>query len=166
MAQAFPRSTFIGYDFSAEAVAAGNATAEQMGLSNAHFEVQDVSKLNCASQFDLITAFDAIHDQAQPATVLRRIADALKPRGIFLMVDIAASSKLEENLDRMFGPWMYTISCMHCMTVSLALDGEGLGAMWGEQKALQMLDEAGFTKVEVKKIETDQFNNYYLATTR
>ena len=80
------------------------------------------------------------------------------------MVDIATSSRLEENLDLTFGPWLYTISCMHCMTVSLALGGEGLGAAWGEQKALQMLGEAGFTQIEVKPVEADLFNYYYIAT--
>ena len=49
------------------------------------------------------------------------------------------------------------------MTVSLALGGAGLGAMWGEQKALQMLGEAGFKWVEVKRIDGDIFNNYYVA---
>jgi hypothetical protein len=80
------------------------------------------------------------------------------------MVDIAASSKVSENLDLPMGPLMYTISCMHCMTVSLARDGVGLGAMWGEQIARQMLAEAGFTRVEVKQVEGDLFNNYYIAT--
>jgi 2-polyprenyl-3-methyl-5-hydroxy-6-metoxy-1,4-benzoquinol methylase len=164
MAQAFPQSRFIGYEFSEEAIAVGRADAKQMGLSNAHFEVKDVATLAMSGQFDFITAFDAIHDQAQPATVLQRIANALRADGTFLMVDIAASSKLEENLDHMLGPWIYTISCMHCMTVSLALDGAGLGAMWGEQKALQMLADAGFTHVEVKRNESDLFNNYYIAT--
>ena len=50
---------------------------------------------------------------------------------------------------------LYTISCMHCMTVSLAADGAGLGAMWGEQKAREMLSEAGFTSVEVKQLPND-----------
>jgi SAM-dependent methyltransferase len=111
-----------------------------------------------------VTAFDAIHDQARPAKALQGIADALRPNGTFLMVDIAASSKVGENLDHMLGPFMYTISCMHCMTVSLALDGEGLGAMWGEQRARQMLADAGFSHVEVKQIESDLFNNYYVAS--
>jgi 2-polyprenyl-3-methyl-5-hydroxy-6-metoxy-1,4-benzoquinol methylase len=163
MAQAFPQSEFTGYDFSEEAVAVGKANAGHMGLSNAHFEVKDVSKLKVSGRFDLITAFDAIHDQAKPATVLREVANALRPGGAFLMVDIAASSRLEDNVDHTFGPWLYTISCMHCITVSLGLDGEALGAMWGEQQARQMLDDAGFTKVEVKQIETDQFNSYYIA---
>jgi 2-polyprenyl-3-methyl-5-hydroxy-6-metoxy-1,4-benzoquinol methylase len=120
--------------------------------------------LDAPGEYDFITAFDSIHDQAQPAEVLRRIARALKPNGVFLMVDIAASSNLEENIDHLVGPYLYTVSTMHCMTVSLALDGEGLGTAWGEQKALQMLADTGFTKVEVKQIESDPFNNYYIAT--
>ena len=56
------------------------------------------------------------------------------------------------------------ISCMHCMTVSLAAGGMGLGTMWGEQKARQMLADAGFDKVETKHVEGDIFNNYYVAT--
>ncbi len=164
MAKAFPQSKFIGYDCSEKAIAIGKANAEQAGLSNAYFEVKDVSRLEAQGQFDLITAFDAIHDQAQPAKVLRGIANALRSHGTFLMVDIAASSKLEENLSHMFGPWLYTISCMHCMTVSLALDGAGLGAMWGEQRALQMLDDAGFRQVEVKRLESDTFNYYYITS--
>jgi hypothetical protein len=79
------------------------------------------------------------------------------------MVDVAASSHLHENRDHPFGPLFYTVSCMHCMTVSLALDGAGLGAMWGEQKAQEMLEEAGFGCVEVKHIDDDILNAYYIA---
>lgn len=164
MARAFSQSRFVGFDMSEEGIAAGRAEAQQMGLSNAYFEIRDVTQLDASSRYTLITAFDAIHDQAQPARVLRGIADALRPDGTFLMVDIAASSRLSENLDLMLGAFMYTVSCMHCMTVSLGRGGAGLGAMWGEQKARQMLAEAGFTRVDVKRIEGDLFNNYYIAT--
>lgn len=164
MAQAFPQSRFVGYEFSEEAIAVGRAESTQLGLTNVHFVLQDVATLQAPAQFDFITAFDAIHDQAQPATVLRNIAEALRPDGTFLMEDIAASSRLEENLDNQFAAWMYTISCMHCMTVSLAQDGVGLGTMWGEQKALQMLADAGFPHVEVRKLASNVFNNYYIAT--
>jgi SAM-dependent methyltransferase len=164
MARAFSQSQFVGFDMSEEGIASGRAEAQQMGLSNAHFEVRDVTRLDVPSRYTLITAFDAIHDQAQPARVLQGIANALAPDGTFLMVDIAASSRLGENLDLMLGAFMYTVSCMHCMTVSLAQGGAGLGAMWGEQKARQMLAEAGFTRVDVKRIEGDLFNNYYIAT--
>lgn len=164
MAQGFPQSQFFGYDFSEEGIAAGRKEAEEMGLANAHFGLSDVSTLDISEQYDFITAFDAIHDQAQPAKVLNNIAKALKPDGIFLMVDIAASSKVDENLDHPLGPYLYTVSTMHCMTVSLALDGAGLGTVWGEQKALQMLNDAGFNNVEVKQIESDPFNNCYIST--
>jgi Zn-dependent membrane protease YugP len=53
---------------------------------------------------------------------------------------------------------------MHCMTVSLAQGGAGLGAMWGEEKAKQMLEEAGFTKVEIEQLQHDFQNYYYIAT--
>lgn len=164
MAGAFPASRFVGYDLSAEGIAAGRAEARQKELPNARFERRDATDLSVQRQYDLITAFDAIHDQGQPARVLRGIADALRPDGTFLMVDIAASSNVGENLDHPLGPFLYTISCMHCMTVSLAQGGVGLGAMWGEQKAREMLAEAGFHRVEMQRIEGDPTNNYYIAT--
>jgi SAM-dependent methyltransferase len=164
MAHAFPNSRFVGYDFSEEGVQGGRDEAQRLGLTNARFEARDVTNLAAREQFDLITAFDAIHDQAQPARVLAGIAEALRPDGVFLMVDIGASSHAHENMEFPLAPMMYTISCMHCMTVSLALDGAGLGAMWGEQKAREMLAEAGFTQVEIKRIEDDLFNSYYVAT--
>jgi SAM-dependent methyltransferase len=116
--------------------------------------------------FDLITIFDAIHDQAQPRAVLRNIARALRAGGTFLAVDVRASSRLEENLDHPLGPWMYAVSTMHCMTVSLALGGEGLGTAWGEQKALELFDEAGLVMLDLKHVDGDMFNNYYLCTKR
>ncbi|HZR41670.1 MAG TPA: methyltransferase domain-containing protein [Ktedonobacteraceae bacterium] len=164
MAQAFPKSRFVGYDFSEEGIAAAQAEARRLGVTNSRFEVQDVSALDVPARYDLITAFDAIHDQARPAEVLAGIARALRPRGIFLMVDIAASSRLEENLDHPLAPFLYTISCNHCMTVSLASGGEGLGTMWGEELACQMLFAAGFTQVEVKHVEGDFSNSYYIAS--
>ena len=164
MARAFPNSRFTGYDFSDEGVATGSAEAKSWGLTNARFDARDVASLNETGRYDFITAFDAIHDQAQPTKVLRAIAGALRPDGVFLMVDIAASSDLAENLDHMLGPLLYTFSTMHCMTVSLALNGEGLGTMWGEQLARQKLVEAGFTRVDVKQVPGDFLNNYYIAT--
>jgi ubiquinone/menaquinone biosynthesis C-methylase UbiE len=163
MAQAFPNSKFTGYDFSEEGVGEGRAEAKKMGLSNASFEVKDAATLDGSRQFDLITTFDSIHDQAKPRRVLKGIYDALKPGGTFLCVDIAASSNLEDNMDHPMAPFLYTISTMHCMTVSLALGGEGLGTVWGEQKARELLAEAGFKSVETKHVEGDILNNYYVA---
>jgi ubiquinone/menaquinone biosynthesis C-methylase UbiE len=164
MAKAFPNSRFTGFDFSKEGVAAATAEAKEMGLTNARFVEKDVSELGESDAFDFMTAFDAIHDQAKPAEVLAGIAKALRPDGAFLMVDVKASSHVHENLDHPLGPFLYTVSTMHCMTVSLALDGAGLGTAWGEQTARQMLADAGFVNVDVKEVEDDILNLYYIAT--
>jgi SAM-dependent methyltransferase len=164
MAERFTTSRFTGWDFSEDAIAAARAESDRMGLANTTFEVKDAATIDGSQQFDLITVFDAIHDQAQPARVLEGIARSLRPGGTFLCVDIAGSSNVEENLDHPLGPALYSISTFHCMTVSLALDGAGLGTMWGEQLANQMLRDAGFTHIETKKIPEDIFNVYYVAT--
>lgn len=163
MARAFPKSRFTGYDFSKEGIAAAKAEAKKWKLSNTRFMVQDVSRLHERDRFDFITTFDAVHDQAKPKTVLKALARALKPDGVYLMVDIAASSNVHENIDHPLGSTLYTVSCLHCMTVSLALKGEGLGAMWGKQKALEYLAEAGFSNVVIKEVPGDIFNYYYIA---
>ncbi len=164
MGQAFPRSRFIGYDFGGAAIEAAREEAAALGLNNVTFEVRDVSALADREQFDLITAFDAIHDQADPARVLGNIKRALKPGGTFLMQDIAASTHLEQNLDHPVGPLLYTISTMHCMTVSLAQNGAGLGTMWGKEQAIAMLAAAGFGQVEIHQLPHDFQNYYYVMT--
>jgi len=162
MAASFPNSRFTGYDFSEEAITYATGTAARRGLTNLTFEIRDVTNLTGATQYDLITAFDAIHDQASPDKVLAGIARCLRPGGVFFMQDIAASSYLEKNMNHPVGPLLYTLSTMHCMTVSLALGGMGLGTMWGEEKAREMLKEAGFKSVETKKLEHDFQNNFYV----
>jgi SAM-dependent methyltransferase len=164
MAEAFPRSRFTGFDLSDTGIAAARLEADRKGLANARFEERDAAHLGETRRFDLITTFDAVHDQARPDLMLAGIAQALRPGGVYLCVDISASSKLSENLDHPIGPWGYTISCMHCMTVSLAEGGMGLGAMWGEQKAEEMLTDAGFTSIEAAHIDGDIFNTYFIAT--
>jgi SAM-dependent methyltransferase len=163
LAHKFPNSRFVGYDFSEEAIARARTEAEERGTTSVRFEVRDVATLDEKDHYDLITTFDAVHDQAKPAAVLEGIADALRADGVYLMQDIAGSSHLQNNLDHPLGPFMYTISTMHCMTISLAQGGEGLGAMWGEEKATEMLREAGFGEVEVKQLPHDFQNSYYIA---
>ena len=173
MARNFPNSRFTGYDISKEGIQAAREEAKQIGLTNVKFEVIDIASINDHEKYDLITAFDVIHDQAQPAKVLKGIYNALRNTqegeeeerggGIFLMQDMAASSKLEENMENPLGPTLYSISTMHCMTVSLAYNGEGLGTVWGRQKAEEMLKEAGFSeKIEVSEVPGDIFNYYYI----
>ena len=163
MAREFPNSRFTGYDFSDEGVAAGTAEAKAMSLNNARFVKMDAASIGEESAYDLITAFDAIHDQAAPTKVLTAISRALRPGGVFLMVDILASSSLHENMEHPLAPMLYSVSTMHCMTVSLALGGEGLGTVWGDQLARKKLAEAGFTSIDMKQVEGDIMNAYYIA---
>ncbi|UXA16318.1 class I SAM-dependent methyltransferase [Mycobacterium sp. SMC-4] len=163
MAQAYPASRFVGVDFSEEGLAAGADEARRLGLTNATFEQVDVANYDRAEIFDVITAFDAIHDQAHPAQVLANIHRALRIGGVFLMVDIKASTRLEDNVGVPFASYLYTVSTMHCMSVSLGLDGDGLGTCWGRELATTMLAEAGFSDVTVREIDSDPLNYYYIA---
>jgi len=163
MAKNFPNSHFTGYDFSKEAIQIAKEESDKLGNKNTSFEVQDVEHFPQGQKFDLVTAFDAIHDQAAPGKVLCNIKGAVKDDGVFLMQDIGSSSQLENNKTHPLGPFLYTVSCLHCMTVSLALNGHGLGAMWGKEKAIQMLKEAGFSSVDVKQLPHDPINYYYIA---
>ncbi|HEY9736582.1 MAG TPA: methyltransferase domain-containing protein, partial [Trichocoleus sp.] len=162
MAQAFPNSRFVGYDFSSEAIATAAAAAHELHLTNIEFQVKDAVTLEECDRYDFITTFDAVHDQARPDVVLRNIRRALRPHGTYLMQDIHATTDVGGNLEHPVGPLLYTISCLHCMTVSLAYGGMGLGAMWGQEKALQMLTDAGFTRVEIKRLAHDFQNDYYV----
>jgi SAM-dependent methyltransferase len=149
MARAYPASTFVGFDISQDAIARAEVEAREMGLRNATFEVRDVARLAVDAAFDVVWAFDSIHDQAHPAAVLRGVRTALAPDGLFAMLDIRGTSDVGEDIRNPFAPFYYGVSVLHCMTVSLAEGGTGLGTMWGERVARRMLAEAGFTSVEV-----------------
>lgn len=163
LAGAFPSSRFAGYDFSSEGIDGARAEAAQLGLPNARFDVRDGAELDEPEAYDLITAFDVIHDLARPAETLGAIHRALRPEGTFLMVDIQASSHLHENIQHPLGPLLYGASVFHCMAVSLAQGGPGLGAVWGEQTAAELVRAAGFAHVEVKHLENDVFHVLYVA---
>jgi SAM-dependent methyltransferase len=162
LAERFPNSRFTGYDFSEEAIAWANAEASRRGLENIYFEVRDAARLDDEQRFDVVFTFDAIHDQIDPHGMLAGIRRAIKDDGLLLAQDIRSSSHVEKNLDHPVAPFLYTISTMHCMTVSLAHHGCGLGTCWGEELALKMFAEAGFANVAVRTLEHDIMNNYYL----
>ena len=166
MAAEFPASRFAGYEISESGLEVARALTAEKGLSNLSFELIDVTQEPVADEsreFDLITTFDAVHDQVAPDALLAWICGALQLGGTYLMQDIAGSSDVSKNVDHPIGPFLYTISTMHCMTVSLAGDGAGLGTMWGEDLALSMLRDAGFTSVEIKRLDHDIQNAYYVS---
>lgn len=165
MASRYPNSDFVGYDLSDQALEHARKEAARRGLANVRFERRDLTHFDSEADveaFDMITAFDAIHDQAAPQNVLNGINRTLKRNGTFLMQDIRASSQLANNLEHPIAPLLYTLSTMHCMTVSLAQDGAGLGTMWGEELATDMLNKADFDRVEVHQLDHDFQNNFYV----
>jgi len=163
LARAFPASHFTGFDFADDAIEAARLEATDWGLANASFAVLDVATLPPEPPFDVVFAFDAIHDQADPAGVLAALRRALTPDGVFVMMDIKAASRLEDNLGNPFAPWLYAVSTLHCTTVSLAQGGAGLGTVWGEELALAMLAEAGFGTVTVHDVPDDPLDSLYVA---
>jgi ubiquinone/menaquinone biosynthesis C-methylase UbiE len=165
LAELFPRSRFVGMDLSEDAIRTAREEAAARGLGNVEFVTADLSAFDQSSQsesFDLVTTFDAVHDQARPLKLLQGIHRALKRDGVYLMQDIKGSSHLEKNIDHPIGTFLYTVSCLHCMTVSLAQGGEGLGAMWGEEKTREYLERAGFGTVEKHELSHDIQNNWYV----
>jgi SAM-dependent methyltransferase len=165
LAERFPYSRFTGWDLSTEATRAAAAEAGSLGLTNVRFEARDLTDFHHSAPpaaFDLITAFDAIHDQARPDHVLAGIRRALRPDGLFLMQDIGASSNVAENTGHLIGTLLYSLSCTHCMTVSLAQGGLGVGAMWGETMTREFLNNAGFRQIERHTLPHDIQNYYYL----
>ena len=160
LAKAFPNSSFIGLDLSTDVIAKARETATQLGLHNASFEAVDIATMRGA--FDVVMAFDVIHDLAQPRVVLEAIRASLRPDGVFLCADFAGSSSVEDNVALPLAPWFYTVSLMLCMTVSLADGGEGLGNMWGEQRAVEYLSRAGFTVAEPVHLAADPQGVYYV----
>jgi 2-polyprenyl-3-methyl-5-hydroxy-6-metoxy-1,4-benzoquinol methylase len=165
LADRYPASSFVGYDLSTEAVTHANEQAAERGLENIRFEARDLSTFDVDAEpesFEFVMTFDAVHDQARPLAMLKGIRRSLTADGVYLMQDIRGSSHVERNVDHPGAPLLYMISCMHCMTVSLAQGGDGLGAMWGEEKARELLAEAGFTSVAVHRLEHDVFNAYYV----
>ncbi len=165
MAERFPASRFEGYDLSLEAIAWAREHASERSLKNVTFEIRDLTDFDKTADnaaFDLVTTFDAIHDQAKPLNLLKGIRRCLKPGGVYLAQDIHASSHHHHDREHPLGPLLYTISIMHCMSVSLAQGGDGLGTMWGRERARDYFTRAGFSSIEVHQLAHDIQNDYWV----
>jgi SAM-dependent methyltransferase len=159
MATEYPASRFTGFDVSDTAL----AVARERGgdLPNLDFARVGAGEIPTDPPFDLITAFDVIHDLADPLGGLRRIREALAPDGVFLMMEPNASSDVADNLDA-DGALLYGVSTLYCMTQSLALGGAGLGAAWGRERANRLAAEAGFGTFEHLESISNRFSAFYL----
>lgn len=165
LARRFPRSRFTGIDLSPEAVAYANERTAD--LDNVEYIARDLSDFDEWAEpgaYDFVATFDAVHDQARPLNLLEGIRRTLDDGGVYLMQDISGSGHVHKDVEHPLGTLLYTVSCMHCMTVSLAQGGEGLGAMWGEEKTREYVARAGFGSIETKKLDHDVQNNWYVIT--
>ena len=164
LALLFPNSQFTGYDLNEDAIA--TATAQSQQLHNVHFQVRDTARLEEIEKYNLITSFDAMQDQAAPAQLLRNIYNALRPDGIYLMQEIHAASDVSGNLNHPLAPLLYTVSCMHSMTVSPVATASpavnDLALVTGREKAFELLRKTGFTHIEIKQLPHDLVNDYYI----
>jgi 2-polyprenyl-3-methyl-5-hydroxy-6-metoxy-1,4-benzoquinol methylase len=148
MAEAFPNSRFIGYDFHEPSIEQANAHAAAHGLSNrVRFETTTAKKIS-ESDFDLITMFDCLHDMGDPRGCAEHMRELLKEDGSWMIVEPIAGSRPAENIGNPVSRLYYNASTMVCVPTSLAQEvGEALGAQAGEEKLTQILDGAGFGSV-------------------
>jgi len=162
LAQAFPRSRYVGYDNFGPTVARATANAREAGVSDrVRFEERDVSK-GLPAQFEVITTFDVVHDAVDPLQLLQSIRKALRPGGVYVCLDINCSDKLEDNANPL-GAMFHGVSVFYCMTTSLANNGAGLGTLgFHEGKVRELCEKAGFTTVRRVPLE-NPFNNLYEA---
>jgi SAM-dependent methyltransferase len=146
VATAYPRSRFFGYDVDQTSIERALRKADLARVGDrVTFERIAAEELPFTARFDLVMAFNCIHDMARPRPALASIRRIVKPDGAVLWSEARAADRLEENLNPL-GRTMYASSTMHCMTVSLAQGGEGLGSVIGEAKARALAEEAGFSR--------------------
>jgi SAM-dependent methyltransferase len=145
MAQAFPQSEFIGYDYHAASVDIARERAAKAGVKNAKFEVADAVSY-AGKDFDLIAFFDCLHDMGDPAGAAKHARSALKSDGTVMLVEPFACDKTEDNHNPV-GRVMFGASAQICVPVSLARNGPALGAQAGEARLRHVVvDQGGFSK--------------------
>ncbi len=159
IATAFPKARVHGYDAHPGSIERARANAKAAGVAErVSFEVVDCTRLP-AERFDFISVFDVVHDSVDPAGLLSSIRRALKADGTCLMVEVNVSNRVEDNINPM-GRMMYAASTLYCMTVSLAHDGAGIGALMGEAKARELARDAGFARFQRLPVK-DAFSALY-----
>lgn len=163
MAQRFPASRFVGYDLCQSAIDFATQQVQQIGLQNIRFVKKDLSDYDEQEKFDLITSFDAVHDQRDPQRLLKSFHAALRKEGVYLMQDIGGSAHLENNQDFPLATLLYSISCFHCTPISLGQNGAGLGTMWGWETAQAMLQNSGFCAIKRNVLPHDPTNVWFVS---
>lgn len=159
MAKAFPKSQVLGIDFHGPSLERARKLAAAARVSNIEFVQAPAEKLPRDRKYDLICSFDCIHDMVNPRGTLRAIREALAQDGVYVWSEPNVSENALENRNPV-GKAFHAISPLHCMTVSLAHNGEGLGTVIGEAGARALAKEAGFSHFERLPIP-NPFNQFF-----
>ena len=147
MAKAFPKSTFVGFDYHEPSIASARQRAAQAGVGNhTSFEVA-AAKSFPGNGYDLVAFFDCLHDMGDPVGAATHVRKSLKPDGTWLLVEPNAHDKVEDNLNPV-GRLFYSVSTLVCTQASMAQEvGLALGAQAGEARLRDVLTKAGFTRI-------------------
>jgi 2-polyprenyl-3-methyl-5-hydroxy-6-metoxy-1,4-benzoquinol methylase len=159
LARAFPNSSIVGIDYHEPSIQRARELAAEQGAGNVEFVAAPADKLPGDRKYDLICSFDCIHDMVDPLATLKAIREALAPDGVYLWSEPNTSDQAHENRNPV-GRTFHAISPLHCMTVSLAYNGAGLGTVIGEAGARRLAEQAGFTSFERLPIE-NPFNQFF-----
>jgi 2-polyprenyl-3-methyl-5-hydroxy-6-metoxy-1,4-benzoquinol methylase len=165
LAKSFPTATIAGLDLDARSIDIARGHARDAGVAErVAFLAEPVESLPTEPGWDFVSTFDVIHDLPDPLAAMTRIRSALNDGGTYLMVEPKVAERLEQNVENPFARMLYGISCMHCVPQSLAQGGPGLGACWGERRARDMAEEAGFARFERLEIRSPVMAFYALGS--
>lgn len=159
MGKGFPNSKVLGIDYHQASIESARKLAAKEGASNVEFLQAAAHEIPDGKKFDLICSFDCIHDMVDPKATLRAIRSAMADDGVYVWSEPNASAHAHENRNPV-GKMFHSVSPMHCMTVSLAHNGAGLGTVIGEEGARSLAREAGFTRFEKLPIQ-NPFNQFF-----
>ncbi|MDN5796672.1 MAG: methyltransferase domain-containing protein [Intrasporangium sp.] len=148
LAEAFPRSKFVGVDYHEESIRQAQAGAQEAGVAGrVHFERAD--SVSYAGEYDLVLFFDAVHDFGDPVAALAHARSVLTPGGRVVAVEPYAEDTLEANLANPIAPVFYVGSSALCVPHSISEGGAALGAQAGPARLTGVFREAGFATAEV-----------------
>ncbi|CAG9532583.1 unnamed protein product [Cercopithifilaria johnstoni] len=163
----YPKCFFTGIDLSLEAVIGANKKRDEAntGLDNVSYMQMDgqMMKSEWTEKFDWVMMFNACHDQMRPDLCLEEIYRVLKPDGLFSMIETDGTGNVYKDKEMDISTYMYGLSLSHSLPVGMnSEDAMGLGAMWGREKAKQLLGDAGFEKVEIRPNPFSKFRSNIL----
>lgn len=149
MAQAYPASTFVGFDYHQPSIVAARRHAERANVaSRVAFEVAPAKQFG-GTGYDLVCIFDALHDMGDPVGAARHVREAIEPDGTWLLVEPFAGDRIADNLNPV-GRVFYSASTMICTPASRSQEvGLALGAQAGPKRLEAVCREAGFTRFRV-----------------